>query len=69
MCRLRTLTGNRLRARRIGSQATEVAIRMGVLNRMTALARPRCGIPHQRTIFAFKFDLCNNAYRDGIFSI
>jgi Transposase DDE domain len=40
MYRLKTLTGNRLWARRIGSQATEVAIRVGVLNRMTALARP-----------------------------
>ena len=40
MYRLETLTGNRLWARRIGSQATEVAIRVGVLNRMTALARP-----------------------------
>jgi hypothetical protein len=41
MYRLKTLTGNRLWARRIGSQATEVAIRVGVLNRMTALARPK----------------------------
>jgi Transposase DDE domain len=40
MYRLKTLTGNRLWARRIDSQATEVAIRVGVLNRMTALARP-----------------------------
>ncbi|CAH2812279.1 MAG: Transposase, IS4 family [uncultured Caballeronia sp.] len=40
MYRLKTLTGNRLWARRIGSQATEVAIRVSVLNRMTALARP-----------------------------
>jgi hypothetical protein len=30
-----------LAARTIGAQATEVAIRAGVLNRMTALARPR----------------------------
>lgn len=41
MYRLKTLTGNRLWARRIGSQATEVAIRVGVLNHMTALARPQ----------------------------
>jgi len=41
MYRLKTLTGNSLLARRIGSQATEVAIRVGVLNRMTALARPQ----------------------------
>jgi len=41
MYRLKTLTGTRLWARCIGSQATEVAIRVGVLNRMTALARPQ----------------------------
>jgi Transposase DDE domain len=41
MYRLKTLTGNCLWARRIGSQATEVAIRVGVLNHMTALARPQ----------------------------
>jgi hypothetical protein len=41
MYRLKTLTGNRLWARCIGSQATEVANRVGVVNRMTALARPR----------------------------
>jgi Transposase DDE domain len=41
MYRLKTLTGNSLWARRIGSQATEVAIRAGVLNRMAALARPQ----------------------------
>jgi hypothetical protein len=41
MHRLKTLTGNRLWARRIGSQATEVSIRAGVLNHMTALARPQ----------------------------
>lgn len=39
MYRLKTLTSNRLWAGRIGSQATEGAIRVGVLNRMTALAR------------------------------
>ncbi len=41
MFRLKTLTGNSLWARKVGSQATEVAIRVGVLNRMTALARPQ----------------------------
>lgn len=41
MYRLKTLTGNRLWARDVGAQATEVAIRVGVLNRMAALARPQ----------------------------
>jgi hypothetical protein len=41
MYRLKTLTGSCLWAREIGSQATEVSIRAGVLNRMTALARPQ----------------------------
>ena len=41
MYRLKTLTGHYLWARNVGSQATEVAIRAGVLNRMTALARPQ----------------------------
>lgn len=41
MYRLKTLTGNRLWARCIGSQAPEVAIRVGVPNRMAALARPQ----------------------------
>ncbi len=41
MFRLKTLTGHSLWAREIGSQATEVAIRAGVLNRMVALARPQ----------------------------
>lgn len=40
MHRLKTLTGHCLWARKVGSQATEVAIRAGVLNRMAALARP-----------------------------
>jgi hypothetical protein len=39
MYRLKTLTGNRL-ARCIGSRATGVAVHVGVLNRMTVLARP-----------------------------
>lgn len=39
--RLKTLTGNRLWARDVGSQATEVAIRVGVLIRTAALARPQ----------------------------
>ncbi|WP_197329000.1 IS5 family transposase [Ralstonia syzygii] len=41
MYRLKTLTGHSLWAREVGSQATEVAIRAGVLNRMAALARPQ----------------------------
>ena len=41
MYRLKTLTGHSLWAREIGSQATEVAIRAGVLNRMVELARPQ----------------------------
>jgi hypothetical protein len=41
MFRLKTLTGDSLWARRTGSQATEVSIRAGVLNRMAALARPQ----------------------------
>jgi len=40
MYRHKTLTGNRLWARRTGSHATDVAIRVAVLNRMTAFARP-----------------------------
>lgn len=41
MYRLKTLTGNRLWACEVGSQETEVAIRVGVLNRTAALARPQ----------------------------
>jgi|SRR5471032_353879 len=41
MYRLTVLTGRGLAARTIGAQATEVVIRAGVLNRMTALARPQ----------------------------
>ncbi|MDT4840416.1 IS5 family transposase ISBhu1 [compost metagenome] len=41
MYRLKTLTGNRLWARDVGAQAAEVAIRVGILNRMAALARPQ----------------------------
>ncbi|MCW5320346.1 IS5 family transposase [Verminephrobacter aporrectodeae subsp. tuberculatae] len=41
MYRLKTLTSHFLWARTIGSQATEVAIRAGVLNRMASLARPQ----------------------------
>jgi len=40
MYRLKTLTGHSLWAREVASQATEVAIRAGVLNRMAVLARP-----------------------------
>ncbi|MEX3548069.1 MAG: IS5/IS1182 family transposase, partial [Burkholderia sp.] len=39
--RLKILTGSCLWAREIGSQATEVSVRVGVLNRMTALACPQ----------------------------
>lgn len=41
MYRFKTLMGPCLWARRTGSQATEVAIRVGLLNRMTELARPQ----------------------------
>jgi hypothetical protein len=41
MYRLKVLTGRNLAARTIGAQATEVAIRAGVLNRVTSLARPQ----------------------------
>lgn len=41
MYRFKTLTGNCLWARRIDSQAAEVAIRVGVLNRLVDLARPQ----------------------------
>jgi hypothetical protein len=41
MYRYKTLTGNRLSARCIGSQATEVAIRVGIVNHMVTLARPQ----------------------------
>lgn len=41
MYRLKVLTGRELAARTIGAQATEVAVRVAVLNRMTALARPQ----------------------------
>ncbi|XDJ36158.1 MAG: IS5 family transposase [Burkholderia sp.] len=39
--RFKTLTGNCLWARHIASQATEVSIRVGVINRMADLARPQ----------------------------
>lgn len=66
MYRLRLLTGRRLAARMIGAQATEVAIRAGVLNRMPALARPS---PYESHEFEWGggiltgLDLCNNACR------
>ncbi|MDR6504233.1 hypothetical protein J2785_007431 [Burkholderia ambifaria] len=41
MYRFKTLTGNYLWARRTASQATEVAICVGVLNRMADIARPQ----------------------------
>ncbi|KAF1011612.1 MAG: hypothetical protein E5299_01373 [Burkholderia gladioli] len=39
--RFKTLTGNCLWARHIAAQATEVSIRVGVINRMADLARPQ----------------------------
>ncbi|MGU8077194.1 IS5 family transposase [Burkholderia pyrrocinia] len=41
MYRFKTLTGPCLWARRTDSQAVEVSVRVGVLNRMTDLARPQ----------------------------
>ncbi|KVZ78549.1 transposase [Burkholderia ubonensis] len=41
MYRFKTLTGPCLWVRRVDSQATEVAIRVGMLNRMTELASPQ----------------------------
>ncbi|KAF1007198.1 MAG: hypothetical protein E5299_02070 [Burkholderia gladioli] len=42
MYRFKTLTGNCLWARHIDAQATEVSIRVGVINRMgVELARPQ----------------------------
>ncbi len=41
MYRLKIPTGSSLWASEIGSQATEVSIGAGVLNRMAALARPQ----------------------------
>lgn len=40
MGRLKTLTGEKCGAQRLGAQATELAMRVGILNRMAALARP-----------------------------
>jgi hypothetical protein len=40
MYRLKVLTGRELAAQTIAAQATEVVVRVSVLNRMTALARP-----------------------------
>ncbi|MEX3593017.1 MAG: IS5/IS1182 family transposase, partial [Burkholderia sp.] len=39
--RFKTLTGNCFWARHIASQATEVSMRVGVINRMADLARPQ----------------------------
>ncbi|KAF1052902.1 MAG: hypothetical protein GAK41_00936 [Burkholderia gladioli] len=41
MYRFKILTGNCLWARHIDSQATEVSVRVGVINRMAGLARPQ----------------------------
>ena len=40
MYRLKTLTGDRLWARDVDVQDAEVAVRVGILNRMMVLARP-----------------------------
>ncbi|KAF1017954.1 MAG: hypothetical protein E5299_00213 [Burkholderia gladioli] len=41
MYQFKVLTGNCLWARHIASQATEVVVRVGVINRMANLARPQ----------------------------
>lgn len=41
MYRLKTLTGASLWARHVAAQATEVSIRVFILNRMNELARPK----------------------------
>ena len=41
MYRLKTLTGDKLWARQVGAQATEVAVRVGIINRMWVIARPQ----------------------------
>ncbi|KAF1013107.1 MAG: hypothetical protein E5299_01007 [Burkholderia gladioli] len=41
MYRFKTLTGHCLWARHIAAQATEVAVRVGVIHRMADLARPQ----------------------------
>ncbi|KAF1011510.1 MAG: hypothetical protein E5299_01389 [Burkholderia gladioli] len=41
MYRFKTLTGHCLWARHIAAQATEVSVRVGVINRMADLARPQ----------------------------
>jgi len=41
MYRYKTLTGERFWARGIGAQDTEIAIRVGIVNRMAVLARPQ----------------------------
>ena len=41
MCRFKTLIGHRLRARDVHVQDAEIALKMGIINRMRALARPK----------------------------
>ncbi|CAM2178639.1 hypothetical protein BO443_30032 [Burkholderia orbicola] len=41
MYRLKTLTGPCLWARRTDTQATEITVRVGMLDRMAELARPQ----------------------------
>ncbi len=42
MYRFKTLTGDRLWARDVAVQNAEVAVRVGIINRVTVLARPNC---------------------------
>ncbi|KAF1011849.1 MAG: hypothetical protein E5299_01310 [Burkholderia gladioli] len=50
MYRFKTLTGNCLWARHIASQATEVAVRVGVINRMVG--------PRSSAIRSYRLKLC-----------
>ena len=49
MYRFKTLTGDRLWARDVDVQNAEVAVRVGITNRMLALVRPKSvGLPKTR---------------------
>ncbi|KAF1010485.1 MAG: hypothetical protein E5299_01664 [Burkholderia gladioli] len=71
MYRFKTLTGHCLWARHIAAQATEVAVRVGVINRIADLARPQSVPfrPHARFMqqrtrrchCVRVLDLCDNA--------
>ena len=41
MYRFKTLTGDRLWTRYVDAQDAEVAVRVGIINRMLVLARPK----------------------------